>query len=233
MNTRKPWFVLVRHDEGPDQITVEQPEQVVVDTGKAPASVTDTGAKPEGVKPDNGKGFPEGVALTEMTVEQREAYWKDKARLHETRLKGLVTGGELTELRAAAKELADLKESQKSDSEKAISEAEKRGRAEAVSDYAERLAKAEFRAAAAGKIPNADELVDDLNLAKFVTNGEVDSAAIAAAVERLAKAVPPVPKPPAADLMQGARPGGPPDFRTASKEELDAELAKHGARRRS
>jgi two-component sensor histidine kinase len=91
----------------------------------------------------------------------------------------------------AAKELERLKAASMSEQEKAVAEAEQRGRATALAESGQRLVRAEFRAAAAGRLDNKqfDALLDDLNLAKFVReDGEPDTKAITAAVERLAPA---------------------------------------------
>jgi len=86
---------------------------------------------------------------------------------------------------------ADLKKraaSAMTDQEKAVAEAEQRGAAAATTKVAARLARAEFRAAAAGKL-DAETLngfLEYADLSKFVTDdGEPDEKAIAAAVKRL------------------------------------------------
>jgi hypothetical protein len=92
-------------------------------------------------------------------------------------------------LRAAEAELEKVRQASLTETEKQIAEAEKRGRDKAVTDLGQRLVRAEFRALAAGRIEGLDELLDDLNLAKFVTeDGEPDAAAIQKAVARLAPA---------------------------------------------
>lgn len=87
-----------------------------------------------------------------------------------------------------------------SEAEQAVAEAEARGRTTAVTEFGTRLARTEFDAAAARRNPGFDmrSVLEDLNLAKFVgDDGEPDSKAIEAAVERLvpvpsgAAAIPP------------------------------------------
>jgi hypothetical protein len=90
---------------------------------------------------------------------------------------------------------ADLAKAQQqgmTDAEKAIADAKAEGKAEAAREAALRLAAAEFRAAAVGKIADPDAALDVLDLAKLVKDGEPDKKAIAAVVDRLA-AVPPPP----------------------------------------
>lgn len=77
------------------------------------------------------------------------------------------------------------------DTEKATAEAEQRGRKAAATDYGKKLAAAEFRAACASAgvdLGDAAELIDPT---RFVgEDGEVDEAAIKAAVKKLAKFAP-------------------------------------------
>ena len=90
--------------------------------------------------------------------------------------------------KAVQKELEQLRQAQMSESEKALAEAEARGKASATSAFGQRLAAAEFVAAAARRNPeyDASAVLEDLNLAKYVgEDGEPDAKGIAAAVERL------------------------------------------------
>jgi len=75
-----------------------------------------------------------------------------------------------------------------SDTEKAVAEAKAAGAAEASAKTGARLARAEFRAAAAGKVPPdaLDGFLEYADLTKFVgADGEPDEKAIAAAVKKL------------------------------------------------
>jgi hypothetical protein len=85
-------------------------------------------------------------------------------------------------------DLKKFKQSAMSDQDKAIAEAEQRGRTAALSQAGTRLAKAELRAAAAGRV-DADQLdgfLEFADLAKFVgEDGEPNTKAIKAAVDRL------------------------------------------------
>lgn len=92
------------------------------------------------------------------------------------------------ELRAMQKELEQLRASQMSESEKALAEAEARGKSAATTAFGQRLAAAQFVADAARRNPDFDaaSVLEDLNLAKYVTDdGEPDTKGIAAVVERL------------------------------------------------
>lgn len=105
--------------------------------------------------------------------------WKAEARKWEQRAK---------ENKAAAAEVEKARKAAMSESERAVAEAEERGRMAAVASYGERLARTEFVAEAAKRNPGFDAaaVLDDLNLARYIgEDGEPDSKAITAAVGRL------------------------------------------------
>jgi hypothetical protein len=94
---------------------------------------------------------------------------------------------------AAARELAALKASQQTDTEKAIAAAKAEAAKETSSKYAKRLVALSVKAAAAGKFRRPEYatalLADRLN--DFVSDdGDVDEKGIAAAVDALLKADP-------------------------------------------
>lgn len=73
--------------------------------------------------------------------------------------------------------------------ERAVTEAEQRGRAAALADAGTRLARAEFRATAAGRVEKdaLDGFLEYADLKKFVgADGEPDTKAIEAAVAKIA-----------------------------------------------
>lgn len=108
--------------------------------------------------------------------------WKAMARQWEKRAK---------ENSKAADELAAVKASQMSDQEKAVAEAEKRGRTAAAIEHGKELAGARFEAAAVKAGVNLGDAADLIDTAQFVDkDGKVDTAAIEAAVKKLAKLAP-------------------------------------------
>lgn len=117
---------------------------------------------------------------TDVTDWKAEAdKWKAHARKQEERAKGNAD---------AVKELDRLKASQMTETEKAVAEAEARGRSAALSAAGTRLAKAELRAAAAGTVDKAtlDGFLEYADLGKFLgDDGEPDTKAIEAAVKKL------------------------------------------------
>lgn len=112
----------------------------------------------------------------------QEIDWKAKSRKWEKLAK---------DNSKAAEELEKLRSSAMSEQEKAVEKARKEGETTATLAGAKRLAKAEFKAAAAGagvSLGDAEALID---FARFVTdNGDVDEAEIAKAVKSLAKLAP-------------------------------------------
>jgi ribosomal protein L17 len=91
------------------------------------------------------------------------------------------------ELKDAKQALATAQQASMSDQEKQIAVARAEGKAEAAKEAAERLAAAEFRIAAAGRLANPEAALAMLDMAKLVQkNGEPNRQAIAALVEQLA-----------------------------------------------
>ncbi len=84
---------------------------------------------------------------------------------------------ETKDLRAKAAEADRLRKERETETEKAIREAEERGRNAALAESRPRLVLAEIRAAAAGRIDPSrlDDLVDDIDLGRYVRDdGSVD-----------------------------------------------------------
>lgn len=93
-----------------------------------------------------------------------------------------------TEAKNAKAEIDKVRKSSLTEAEQAVLEAEQRGRQAVLADFGQRLARSAFVAEAARRNPtyDAQAVLDDLNLARYVgEDGEPDSKAIAAAVERL------------------------------------------------
>lgn len=98
--------------------------------------------------------------------------------------------------RARYSDYSDLKKraaAAMTEQERAVAEAEQRGRSAALKDSGSRLARAEFRAAAAGKVSTSalDGFLEYADLGRFVgDDGEPDEKAIAAAVKKLSGSSP-------------------------------------------
>ncbi|WP_157099363.1 hypothetical protein [Microbispora sp. ATCC PTA-5024] len=105
------------------------------------------------------------------------------------------------DVKAKADKFDELQAAQQTELERAVAKAREegatQGRTEVLSTVGQRLVKAEFKAEAAGKVKDLDAVLEDLNLAKFLTeDGEPDSKAIKAAVARLASVAPAETTPP-------------------------------------
>ncbi|MFF5285194.1 hypothetical protein [Streptomyces sp. NPDC013171] len=106
------------------------------------------------------------------------AKWKALARKHEAKSKENAT---------AAKELARVRREGMSEVDQKVDEAVAAARAEERTRAGERVARSAFLAAAKGRIENAKDVLDDINLRRYVDDdGEVDDEAIAALVDKLA-----------------------------------------------
>ena len=124
-----------------------------------------------------------------------------------------------TRLRKLEQDAERQRKATLSEAERAVLEAETRGRTSATQEFGRRLAAAEFRAKAAQANANADELLDLIDVSRFVgDDGEPDSKAIDAAVKRLPKRVSD-----AASFDGGARRATPAkDFNSQLHDMLDA-----------
>lgn len=136
----------------------------------------------------NEYGYPDKTPVAEMPTDQQAAYWKHQARKHEDRVKSMA------DYETVKAERDQLKQATQTDAEKAIeaakAEAAEAARAEARKETLPALVKAEFKAAAAGKIP-ADRLatiLDPLDLTKFLdaAGAEVDTDKVQQYVDGLA-----------------------------------------------
>jgi hypothetical protein len=122
------------------------------------------------------------AATTETDVKDWKAEaekWQALARKNEERAKGNAQ---------AAKELERVRAAAMTEQERAVAEAEQRGATTALGKAATRLARAEFRAAAAGRIDKEalDTYLEDADVSKFVgDDGEPDLKAIEARIKRL------------------------------------------------
>jgi len=88
-------------------------------------------------------------------------------------------------------ELEELRKKTMTDAEKAVADAKKEGREEATLEANRRIVASEVKAAAGGKVADpsdATALLGDLD--RFIVKGEVDTKAIAAAIDELVKSKP-------------------------------------------
>lgn len=111
-------------------------------------------------------------------LREEVAKWKAQARKHEDRAKANMT---------ASKELESLRQQTMTETERAIAEASAQAVAETTRRYTSGIVAAEIRAAAAGRDIDVTTLLEAVDPTAFVgDSGEVDTAAVAAWVSRLA-----------------------------------------------
>lgn len=109
------------------------------------------------------------------------------------------------ELKAAQRALEAERAKGLTEAERAIAEAERNGYTRASQEAGKRLARAEIRAAAATKGLDVTEILEDLDLSRFVDeNGEPDDKAITKAIGKWA-AIAPASTRPRGDVDQGTR----------------------------
>jgi hypothetical protein len=121
------------------------------------------------------------------------------------------------DIKAKAARLDELEQANASDLEKAVKAAQDETRAAVVREYGQKLAAGILKAELSQRMKpaDADALISDLNLGKFVTDdGDVDSDALKAVIDRVA------PKG-QADLGQGSRGG------QAKPKSLNEAIANH------
>lgn len=135
------------------------------------------------------------------TVESLQAEvdkWKAQSRKNEERAKANAK---------AQRDLDELRQQSMTEQERAVEAARAEARTEVLKEVAETRVADAFRVAAAGRGIDVDELLDGINLSRFVTDDGPDTGAISAFVEKIAPAKSddgdPFP-----DLGQGARASG-------------------------
>ena len=205
------WFRLDRHDdpEPTDPEAAPEPTDDPADPGPEP--------DPEGADKLGDKGKQ---ALDRMKAEKAEA--KRTAAAEKKRADDL------------ARKVAEFEDRDKSELEKATTKAERA--AEQAAKATKRAVLAEIKAAAK-EFADSEDAAAFLDMSTYTSDdGEIDTEAISADLEALLERKPHLRRPtapepekkkqPKPDPGQGARPTDPPtDFRTATREELQAELA--------
>lgn len=151
--------------------------------------------KPEPPKSDPPKpddlGFPKDTPLSEMTDKQAAAYWKHQSRKHETTWKGIVGDRKVEDVKGDLDEYAKIQQAKLTPSEKAIAEAEQRGRDAASSESLTKAAGAILRAQLKGAGKSDEDiksLMAPVNLAAFIENGDVDTDRLSKFAQQIAPA---------------------------------------------
>lgn len=136
---------------------------------------------------------PEADTTTTTTTTQETAPSPDESALGDAGKQALdrmkaERNAAASQAKALQKELDKVRQSAMSESERAVAEAEVRGRTSALAEVGQKLARARFDALAGRRNPDVDtaELLEFVDLSRFVgDDGEPDMKALASAVERL------------------------------------------------
>jgi hypothetical protein len=150
-------------------------------------------------------GYPENTPLAEMTIEQQLAYWKHHARQHEARWKSM---SDYEQIKA---KLAEIEAANMTEQQKAVAEAEKRGRQAALEEAGSKLVEQFFRAVLTNR-KTEDEIqaiVGPLDKSSFLTADglSVDTDKVVAFANVVAPPQPAQPAP--APSSTPAAPGAP------------------------
>ncbi|GAA1149220.1 hypothetical protein F6W69_10630 [Microbacterium oxydans] len=142
-------------------------------------------------------GFPANTPVKDMTPEQQVAYWQDKARKHEDRVKafGGKTPEEIAQLQA---DLDAARAASQTAEEKAIDEAKQAGRSEVLSILANERVTTAIERALQGRDVDAAKLLT-LDRSQFIDGDKADTAKITAWVTENTKEKP---KPGGANLAR-------------------------------
>lgn len=144
-----------------------------------------TSDRSSGDEDDEEDGYPKDTPTADMTVEQREAYWKSLARKHEKQSKALER--ERTSLQ---QERDNLKKATESDVERQIREAREEAALEARTEVRDSTLRSMYRMALRNngvKEEAIDSIVEEVNFSVFTTtDGEIDDDRLAQSAQRAA-----------------------------------------------
>lgn len=173
--------------------------QPTAPTGQPASSNPATGAEPD--------GFPANTPVAEMTPPQQAAYWKTQARKHEQRVKDMA---DYDQVKAAYDEYQRLLAASQTEQEKAIAEAHRKGRTEALTQAGGQLVEQWFRAAIGARLDadRVNTILDGLDRSRFLRpDGGVDTDKVQTYATSL---LPATPAAPAASVPEaGQQPAAP------------------------
>jgi hypothetical protein len=147
-----------------------------------------TGQGQHGQQPGTGEDLPyyqEGVPWRNLPPDQQLAYWMHRSRKHEDRNNAMRDYDQLKADQAAYQQLLSTTQTER---ERDISNARRQGETEAMARANVMLVEAYVRSAAAARGVDDEavtDLIDTLDLSKFVANGVVDTARVYRQVNRL------------------------------------------------
>lgn len=181
------------------QPAAQPPAQQQPATGTPPAE----GSRPNAIGAEGQDlGYPVNTPVAEMTSKQEAAYWRHKARTHEDRNKAM---SDYDDLKRVKESYDSLVQASQTEHEKAVSEAETRGKTAGLLVAGEQVVEALFRAHALNRIAedSVNALLENLDRKRFVNTqtGVVDTDRVRQLVDSI------VPAPVAAVPAAGGAPG--------------------------
>jgi hypothetical protein len=143
-------------------------------------TTTSTDTKSDDTTAAGGEGKPDDTATTTASDDTKpdpelESIRSDPAGAHKTIAALKAEAADYRRrLRQAESERDDAKTASMSEQERAVAEAEKRGRQAAEAEHGRRLLEAQIRAAAAGKLRDPDDAIRYLDVDKLLELDERD-----------------------------------------------------------
>lgn len=144
-----------------------------------------------------------------MQPHEQIAYWQHQARRHEERVRSM---GDYDQLKQTAQQYQQLVTSQQTEHERAVADAHRQGREQALTEAGNQLVDQWVRAAAVGRLPeeSVNTLLQGLDRkAFFLAQGGVDTDKVVQFVSSLAAAAPAQQAPPAVVTPPAGVPGQP------------------------
>jgi hypothetical protein len=135
-------------------------------------------------------GYPTSTPQSQMSAEQQLAYWKHKARVHEDRHKAM---SDYDELKQTAEKYQQLVAASQTEHERAVAEAHRQGRVEALTEAGTQLVDQWLRVAIGDRLPkeSVDALLEPLDRKRFLNqSGAVDTDRVYAYAASVAPAAP-------------------------------------------
>jgi hypothetical protein len=132
----------------PQQQAPAAPQQQVAATQIPPAPAG--GPSQQGQPATGEHGFPPNTPWRDMSTEQQVAYWQHQAKRHEQRVKEM---SDYDQLRATAEQYQQMVASQQSEHQRAVADAHRQGREQALAEAGSHLVDQWVRAAAVGRLP--------------------------------------------------------------------------------
>lgn len=173
------------------------------------SAAPDGGAAPDGAPASptlNEHGFPDATPVAEMTQEQQTAYWRHKARKHEKNAKPT----NFDEIAEKARQFDEQQEAGKTPDQRAVDAAAAAAAASARAEAIQKFGIPAVRAQLQAFRPNLtsdeiDELVEDVDMSKFITDDGVDVDRIKRLADKLTAPTGNGDTPPAAPAPNGGQ----------------------------